>query len=182
MRVLDKRPKVSRRGFLGGSGVTLVAMSILPSGVILGADSAWAMTAKALKPESFATLVQMSRDIYPHDRLNDSYYAKAVAAFDSQAEGSEDSKKMLEDGVAALDAAAMKAHGVTYGQVGWEAERVALLQAIESDGFFQSVRGGLVTGIYNNPDVWPLFGYEGASADQGGYIERGFDDIDWLEA
>jgi len=25
-----------------------------------------------------------------------------------------------------------------------------------------------------------MFGYEGASADKGGYIERGFDDIDWL--
>jgi hypothetical protein len=24
------------------------------------------------------------------------------------------------------------------------------------------------------------FGYEGASADKGGYIDRGFNDIDWL--
>jgi hypothetical protein len=34
--------------------------------------------------------------------------------------------------------------------------------------------------LYNNPDVWPKFGYEGASADKGGYINRGFNDIDWL--
>jgi len=25
-----------------------------------------------------------------------------------------------------------------------------------------------------------LFGYEGSSADKGGYIERGFDDLTWL--
>ena len=37
-----------------------------------------------------------------------------------------------------------------------------------------------ITGIYGNPEVWPLFGYEGPSADKGGYIDRGFDDIDWL--
>ena len=40
--------------------------------------------------------------------------------------------------------------------------------------------GGLVTGLYNQKEVWPLFGYEGESFSQGGYIDRGFDDIDWL--
>ena len=180
MRVLDKRPKVSRRGFLGGSGITVVALSVLPGGIILGADSSWAATAKALKPETFATLVQMARDIYPHDRLGDSYYGKAVSGFDTQAESSADVKTMFEDGVAALDAAAIKAHGSTYAQLGWEIDRVALLREIESGSFFQSVRGNLITSLYNNPDVWPIFGFEGASADKGGYIERGFDDIDWL--
>jgi hypothetical protein len=42
------------------------------------------------------------------------------------------------------------------------------------------VRGNLVTGIYNNKEVWPLFGYEGESASKGGYIHRGFDDVAWL--
>ncbi len=51
---------------------------------------------------------------------------------------------------------------------------------IQDGAFFQKIRGGLVGGIYGNADVWPLLGYEGASADQGGYINRGFDDIDWL--
>jgi hypothetical protein len=51
---------------------------------------------------------------------------------------------------------------------------------MEAEPFFQKVRGGLVTGIYNNPEVWPLFGYEGESFSKGGYINRGFDDIEWL--
>ncbi len=68
-----------------------------------------------------------------------------------------------------------------YARVGWEIDRAALLKAIESSGFFQKVRGGLVVGIYNNPDVWAILGYEGESASKGGYISRGFDDIDWLE-
>ena len=37
-----------------------------------------------------------------------------------------------------------------------------------------------MVGLYNQKELWPIFGYEGASADKGGYIERGFDDIDWL--
>jgi hypothetical protein len=34
--------------------------------------------------------------------------------------------------------------------------------------------------LYNNPLVWQAFGYEGASFDHGGYLERGFDDLGWL--
>ncbi len=181
MRVLDKRLKVSRRGLLGAGGASVVAITIMPGGMIVGADNAWAAKAKALKPETFATLVQMSRDIYPHDKLADRFYAKAVSGFDDAAGKSGDDKKLFEDGVAGLDAAAKKAHGAAYAQVGWEIERVALLKEIESSGFFQKVRGSLITGIYNNPEAWPLFGYEGESASKGGYIARGFDDIDWLD-
>ena len=57
---------------------------------------------------------------------------------------------------------------------------MALLRAIEDGGFFQTIRGGLVVGLYNQKDVWPVFGYEGSSAEHGGYLERGFDDIAWL--
>ena len=46
--------------------------------------------------------------------------------------------------------------------------------------FVQKVRGGLMTGLYNNKEVWPVFGYEGESASKGGYIDRGFNDLDWL--
>ena len=51
---------------------------------------------------------------------------------------------------------------------------------MEKDPFFQKVRSGLITGIYNNKEVWPVFGYEGESASKGGYINRGFNDLDWL--
>ena len=38
----------------------------------------------------------------------------------------------------------------------------------------------LVVSLYNQPAVWAKLGYEGSSAEHGGYIHRGFDDIDWL--
>ncbi len=34
--------------------------------------------------------------------------------------------------------------------------------------------------LYNQQEVWAILGYEGESASKGGYINRGFDDIDWL--
>ncbi len=42
------------------------------------------------------------------------------------------------------------------------------------------MRANLIVGLYNQKELWPIFGYEGASFDKGGYLERGFDDIDWL--
>lgn len=178
MREIDKKLKLSRRDMLKAGGGALIGATVISGGVITG--SAWAAKPKALTPESFATLVQMSRDTYPHDRFNDAIYAKAVSGLDEGAAGNPDDLKLLEDGVAALNAAAQSSQNVDYGAVGWERDRVAILKSMETSPFFQKVRGHLVVGVYNNPDVWALLGYEGESASKGGYIDRGFDDINWL--
>jgi len=177
--LLDKR--LSRRDLLKGGGGTLLAMTIMPGGMIVGVSNSWAATPEALLPETFAALVQACRDIYPHDRLVDSYYAKVVEGFDAAATNNAEEKDALEKGVAGLNQAAQTAHGVNYFVVAWERQRVDILRTMENEAFFQKLRASLVTGIYNNPDAWPLFGYEGESASQGGYIRRGFDDIDWLD-
>ncbi|WP_119165938.1 Twin-arginine translocation pathway signal [Algihabitans albus] len=182
MRVVDRRTQFSRRGFLTAGGAAtagLVALSV-SSGVIASPTGAWAVSVTHLKPETMQTLIQMARDIYPHDRLADLYYAAAVSGYDDQAGEESSVKAMIEEGVADLDGLAEASHGRRYAEVGWEAERVALLRRIEQDPLFQTLRSGLVVGLYNNSEVWPKFGYEGASAEQGGYLDRGFDDIDWV--
>lgn len=171
---------VSRRSLLKSAGATLIVATVTPAGLILGRNKAWSATPKALTPDTFATLVQMSRDIYPHDRLEDRFYAAAVAALDGGAKSDPALKATLEDGVAGLDKSAMGVKSTVYRGLPDEADRVALLKDIETSAFFQSVRGNLITGIYNNKEAWPIFGYEGESASRGGYIERGFNDIDWL--
>ncbi|MAU95276.1 MAG: Twin-arginine translocation pathway signal [Fulvimarina sp.] len=169
---------LDRRGFMK-AGAGLLAMTIMPSGLIMG--SAWAQMPRSTKPDTFAALVQMSRDCYPHDQIADSYYANAVTILDEAARASEADLALLEEGVAGLNAAARKAGGSDYKSLANEPDRVAILEAMgDADPFFQKVRSNLVVGLYNQKDLWPIFGYEGASADQGGYIERGFDDIDWV--
>lgn len=178
MRVLDKRETVSRRDFLAATGTTaLGAGLVFGTGTLVMPSQGWGMEVTALKPESMATLIQMARDIYPHDRVADKYYAKAMRQHDEAAAGSDETLQMLEEGVENLNAAAGDGG---YLGMGWEKDRVAILRDIEDSGFFQAIRGSLVVGLYNQKAVWPLFGYEGASAHKGGYIERGFDDIDWV--
>jgi hypothetical protein len=39
-----------------------------------------------------------------------------------------------------------------------------------------------VTALYNQQELWTKLGYEGSSAEKGGYLHRGFNDLDWLPA
>jgi hypothetical protein len=93
---------------------------------------------------------------------------------------SADAKGPVEDGIADLDAAAVGRGYKSYLDIGWERDRVDILRTMESSPFFQKIRGGLITGLYNQKDVWALFGYEGESFSKGGYIDRGFNDIKWV--
>lgn len=138
---------------------------------IASPTAAWALEVKNIKPDTMATLVQMAKDIYPHNRIATKYYVKAVKGFDKKS-----TKDIIEKGVAELN----KTAGGSYLKLGWEKDRVNVLRKIEKSEFFQTVRGHLVVGLYNQEDVWPLFGYQGASFAKGGYIHRGFNDIDWL--
>lgn len=151
------------------------ASFVIGAGFLAAKDAAWAAELSALKPETFATLVQMARDIYPHDRIGDEFYVIAVKGYDT-----DEAAPGIEAGVAALDAAARGKGFASYLGVGWERDRVEILRGMEESPFFQQIRGGLVTGLYNQKAVWPVFGYEGESYSQGGYIDRGFNDINWL--
>lgn len=165
---------LTRRALLAHAVVAGAAFSI-GSGFVAARDAAWALEVTNLKPETMATLIQMARDVYPHDKVADNFYAIAVKGYDTPEDAA-----AIEAGVAALDAAAQGAGYANYLAVGWESDRVAILKGMEKSPFFQKIRGGLVTGLYNQKEVWPIFGYQGESFSQGGYIERGFNDIDWL--
>jgi hypothetical protein len=180
MREVDRRTKLSRRVFLRGSATAVPAAAVAATALRISADAAWAQEAKTLTPSTMATLARMARDIYPHDRLADVYYIQAVEGYDAKAGQDAAFHKMVEAGVAQLDASAQQHHKCPYLMVAWETERVVLLQGFENAALFKKLRGDLLVTLYNNKDLWPKFGYEGASADKGGYISRGFNDIDWL--
>jgi hypothetical protein len=162
---------MDRRAFLAASsGAIAVAAG---ANLVIGANGAWAMSTKALTGDEAAMLVRMARATYPHDMLDDSIYGKVVHALDEKAAADAALLKNLQEGVAALKAKKFDALD--------EAGQTAALKEIESSAPFQTVRGECITGIYNNPDVWKVLGYEGPSAELGGYIDRGFSDIDWLQ-
>ena len=173
--IYDGKPGLSRRELLKRGSIG--ALLVISGSAVISPEQAWGLETSALKPETMATLIQVARDIYPHDQVPDKFYAIAIKSHDELAGTDPAHKELIERGIADLD---QKAGAGGYTGLGWEDQRVAVLRQIESTPFFQAVRGGLVVGLYNQKELWPIFGYEGESYSKGGYIARGFDDIEWL--
>ena len=179
MREVDRRTRYSRRIFMRGAATAVPTVAIAAS-VGLSIEDAWTEESTALAPSTMKTLVKVARDIYPHDFLGDVYYINAIKPWDGKAAKDPAVKTLLEEGVRRLDQDAQGRHNVAYINVPWEADRIVLLQGIEQSDFFKKIRSDLVVSLYNQQELWPKFGYEGSSAEYGGYIKRGFSDIDWL--
>lgn len=183
MRLLDKRARLTRRRFLHTTGVTAVGVGVLSTGMVLiDPNGAWAVELTTLTPETARTLIQMARDLYPHDRLADARYAKAIEPYDAAAAKDADLRQLLTQGAAELDRRAAAEGAPSYADLKSEPARVAILSDISATPFFAKVRGDMIAALYNQPEVWASLGYEGPSADKGGYIDRGFNDIDWLKS
>lgn len=119
-----------------------------------------------LSEHAVDTTMRVARVMFPHDMLPDEAYAKVVKALDGEAE-------TVEHGVAALDSP------TPFVELDADSQ-LAALQAAEGTDYFELVKSTAVVELYDNPLVWKAFGYEGPSAHVGGYIDRGFDDLDWL--
>ena len=72
----------SRRQFLQTASAAALVVS---AGALVNPLEAWGLEVKALAPETMQSLIQMARDIYPHDRLPERFYAIAVKDYDAKA-------------------------------------------------------------------------------------------------
>jgi len=181
MRLVEKTARVTRRGFLKGTGLASISVTVIPAATLMTASAeVYAQAFSTLGPDAGKDLLRLARDIFPHDRLADKYYLHAIEPYDAAAAKDQATKKLILDGLKLLNATATKMHKQAYARIPEESKRVEVLVAIEQSPFFQKIKGDLVTGLYDNKAVYTFFGYEGSSWEQGGYINRGFNDIDWL--
>lgn len=197
--ILDRRPEqapplrqsdrsrlvVDRRAVLKTAFSAVGAYAATAAGVtwLIAPDRAWAMEFAAFDEETAGMLLQMTRALYPHEKVGDVHYAGVVKSLDDAVAGADDQDAALAvyvDGVARLNEAA----GGSFADLDADAKEAALQAEASSEdpGFFQAVRGQVVNVMYNSHEVWKIFGYEGASYEEGGYLFRGFDDLSWLPA
>jgi hypothetical protein len=121
------------------------------------------------------SLLQMLRTMFPHSQIPDGPYERTVDALLADANASPRVTTLLTQGVSDLDAVA----GKPFTQLS-ESDAYALLEGIQDTPFFALVKAKGITTLYNDQQVWEILGYEGPSFDRGGYINRGFNDLDWL--
>lgn len=117
------------------------------------------------------TLLRLLRVAYPHPSFPDDPYERAAKAV-QDADGAEEA---LAEGLDELDERA----GGSFAELA-DADATAIVEQIASGAFFALVHSTTVVALYDDHQVWELLGYEGPSFDEGGYLDRGFDDLDWL--
>jgi hypothetical protein len=113
--------------------------------------------------------------LFPYPELGDEPYARTAAAIAEQVAGRAELVTLVAEGVAQLD-------GGAFGRFLEldEARQVRTLKDVETGPFFRWLYAIAIDHLYNDERVWSHIGYEGSSFEKGGYLQRGFDDIDWL--
>lgn len=125
--------------------------------------------------EAESTLIALIKAAFPHETVPDSAYARTAVVVQRQAEESTWMRLKLAQGLDSLQALADGRFEQLSAQ-----EALPILLRIQHTTFFGFVRQTVVVTLYEDEEVWDALGYEGPSFDQGGYIDRGFDDLDWL--
>ena len=75
---------LTRRQLLSRSLAAAGSLAVAGAGFIAAPNAAWALEVTVITPAQMATLLQMARDIYPHDQVPDQNYAVAVKGYDSE--------------------------------------------------------------------------------------------------
>lgn len=120
-------------------------------------------------------LLRMARLLYPHDALADEVYAEVLQPLRDRSAKDPALETALHAGLEELDRVAGRDWRTAPPDV-----QVRALNEVQDRAFFKTVQTAVRTQLYERPEVWKLIGYGGPSAEHGGYLHRGFDDIDWL--
>ncbi|WP_026532308.1 hypothetical protein [Arthrobacter sp. H41] len=128
-----------------------------------------------LTEEARRTLARIIRVAFPHPTIPDGPYERMADKIVAEAQESTWFRVALTQGLLTLNTLTEEKF------LDLSDERaLAVLKRISDLEFFGFIRRTTVLNFYDDPEVWKYFGYEGESFDQGGYLHRGFDDLDWL--
>ena len=160
-----------RRSFLAASGIVTGLLAAGGPLSLIAPGRAWALELKALTSSQGAALMSAARTIAPHDGLEDAAYALVVKAIDAAASADEHTRALVTLGLAGL--------GENFSSQ-TEAARIQALKTLEPSEFFQLLRSTTLANLYSSAIAYAHFGYEGEAFSKGGYLTRGFDELNWL--
>ena len=125
--------------------------------------------------EARQTLIALIKAAFPHEAVPDSAYERAADTVQKQAEAGTWMRVKLAQGLDSLQGLT----GGRFHELSPQEAHLVLLR-VQHTSFFGFVRQTVVVNLYEDEEVWGALGYEGPSFHKGGYIDRGFDDLDWL--
>lgn len=133
------------------------------------------LNATQMTEDAKRVLVRVIRVAFPHGKIPDGPYERTAEKILDEAAESTWWRVALTQGLNALNVLS----GGDFTALP-DGEALEVLRKVEDSTFFGFVRRTTVLNFYDDPEVWDCLGYEGPSFDKGGYINRGFNDLDWL--
>ncbi|MBO0595387.1 hypothetical protein I2485_10980 [Nesterenkonia sp. E16_7] len=133
------------------------------------------LNATEMTEEARQTLIRVLRVAFPHERVPDGPYERTADTILTEAQNETWFRVALTQGLLSLN---QLADG-DFRSLD-DAAALRVLRRVEGTEFFGFVRRTAVLNLYDDAEVWTELGYEGASYDKGGYLSRGFNDLDWL--
>jgi hypothetical protein len=151
---------------------TIAQLAAAASLAACGMTSEEEAQAPDLGDPDLETLASIAYDIMPYEAVRPELYVRAAEAILAN------DRALAEKGLARLRE--------VIGGKRWmaldEAEQVAALESVQGSDFFAYMRSTTINTLFVDPAVWAMVGYGGSAVEHGGYINRGFDEIDWLPA
>jgi hypothetical protein len=161
-----------RRRFIGALLKVSAALAVARS-ALWGMQASAADAPPSLTVHEVETLRRVCFLLFPYPELGAAPYERLVNGVSSAARSDADLRQMIGNGVARLDA------GREFLSLD-ESTQIDVLAQIEAAPFFAYMLQRTRDDLFNNPVVWAHIGYEGSSLEFGGYVNRGLNDIDWL--
>ena len=120
-------------------------------------------------------LTSLLQILFPQPDVDPSVYDDVARKTRDTLNARADWPSLQAEGAAALD----KAAGGNW-LLADRSQRIRAAEQASETAFFRTIYQTALVEFYSDPRVWAALGYPGASAQNGGYLHNGFDDIDWL--
>lgn len=121
------------------------------------------------------TLVDVLRVAFPHDDFPTGVYERTARAILDKAATDPRLHGLLVQGLTDLD----HEREVAFSELAAPVAAL-VLRGLDGTPFLTGIVDVAVVALYDDHEVWAVLGYEGPSYELGGYVDRGFDDLDWL--
>jgi hypothetical protein len=165
--------QTTRRKFL----VAALTFSGVASGSLgismLRSSAAWAASANTA--DDLVTMGRFAQLLFPHDGLADSVYGDVISQVLAMTAADPSTEGLLTAAEVALNGAQES----SWAEID-KASQLAAMHSLEDEAFFAGIREMVRYRLYYHPELWKHIDYPGSSKEHGGYLHRGFDDIDWL--
>lgn len=164
-----RQGNISRRNFIANSALALSQFSAL--------NGCTAQTKPDLDftTEDRQAMTVFAQRLFPLRNVDWTVYKEITDGLFIAASSDKDLTTTLQNGIAALQGS----QGNNWLASDKESQ-IEIMNGMKDLPVFNDIHDRILTPLIEHPDVWQAIGYGGPSLHLGGYIGRGFDDIDWL--